>query len=395
MVAVFAFEAIRPDRRAGSLRAPRDLGQRFQARVRGDWRAALAEWAPLSLPGETVPFQRARWLATWYEAFAADGNVEPAFVEVATLAGDKVMALPLVRVTGRSRVTIEFADFGITDYNFPLLGPAAPTGEAEAVAAVAALRAALPRADVLALEKMPRRLGAAVNPLTLALDTAPSDLAGNVVTLGDDHPAWFRGLDKHYRKELERYGRVFGQFSRARFVRAGTADEAMAIHLRLEAMQRERFQRSDQPYRLDEAQFESFYRALLRDGHDDASVVVTALMVEDRMIAGLYSIVDGKGCAMVRMGVTQGPESKCSPGRLLIERTIHALHGEGLRVFDLTIGDYLHKRGFSPTRLALCDARVALSPFGLPACGLWKAKAMVKAHPRLARGARRLMRSVG
>ena len=58
--------------------------------------------------------------------------------------------------------------------------------------------------------------------------------------------------------------------------------------------------------------------------------------------------------------------SHCSPGRLIIDRTIAALHKEGVREFDFSVGDYDYKRRFGATQFALVDIGAALSWRGWP-----------------------------
>jgi CelD/BcsL family acetyltransferase involved in cellulose biosynthesis len=66
--------------------------------------------------------------------------------------------------------------------------------------------------------------------------------------------------------------------------------------------------------------------------------------------------------------IARGDEhwSACSPGRLLIDRTITALHPRGLRKLDLTIGDYRFKREFKPQVMPLCEVSTPLSLRGVP-----------------------------
>jgi CelD/BcsL family acetyltransferase involved in cellulose biosynthesis len=56
-------------------------------------------------------------------------------------------------------------------------------------------------------------------------------------------------------------------------------------------------------------------------------------------------------------------------GRLIIERTMAALHRDGVREFDFSVGNYAYKRRFSVMRLPLIDTSAALSwrgwPYGL------------------------------
>lgn len=56
---------------------------------------------------------------------------------------------------------------------------------------------------------------------------------------------------------------------------------------------------------------------------------------------------------MIRISNGGARWSKCSPGRLIIERTMAALHQDGVREFDFSIGNYAYKRRFDPNMFRL------------------------------------------
>ncbi|MGC4074061.1 MAG: GNAT family N-acetyltransferase [Nibricoccus sp.] len=82
---------------------------------------------------------------------------------------------------------------------------------------------------------------------------------------------------------------------------------------------------------------------------------------------------------MVKISNAGEKWSNCSPGRLIIERTMAALHKDGVRKFDFSIGNYPYKRRFGVT----CSAarRCRRSPLS------WRGLPVVCARPRGAIGA--------
>jgi CelD/BcsL family acetyltransferase involved in cellulose biosynthesis len=342
-------------------------------------------------PGAT-PFQSRRWLGAFYAAFGTREGVTPLPIEVRDQGGRIACLLPLLAVRHGRLTAVEFADLGITDYNLPILGPAAPSDRPGAEALWAAVRRALPPADVAVFTKMPLTVDGRANPIVEALPTEPSTLFGNYVAPGDDYEAWLHTLEKHDRKELARFWRVFTREPDTRFVRARTVAEAEPILGWIEEVQAAKIRSLGLPYLLDDPDYAGFYRRMLADGIADGTVVVTALMAGEEVVAALYGIADGRQYAMVRIASAAGRWANASPGRLVIERSIALLHGEGYRWFDFTIGDYLHKRGFSAAHTPLADATVALSVRGLPSVGIERAKAFVKHRPGLERIVRRMLR---
>src|SRR3954451_17622372 len=108
---------------------------------------AVLDW--LDHPGDLVagtPFQSDCWLRARYESLVAERGVEP--LPVAVRSADNhtpAMLLPLLCRRRYGVSVLEFADLGLTDYNAPLLGSAAPKDRAAALAMLGAVRAALPR----------------------------------------------------------------------------------------------------------------------------------------------------------------------------------------------------------------------------------------------------------
>jgi CelD/BcsL family acetyltransferase involved in cellulose biosynthesis len=64
---------------------------------------------------------------------------------------------------------------------------------------------------------------------------------------------------------------------------------------------------------------------------------------------------------MVRISNAGKSWSNCSPGRLVIERTMALLHADGVRTFDFSVGSYDYKRRFGVSDVPLFDLTAALS----------------------------------
>lgn len=314
-----------------------------------------------------TPFQAARWLSTWYAAFAAEPGVEPLPMLIERgRDGAPVAFVPLVRRRQGRLTFIAFADEGITDYNAPVLfdaGRALPPGAERAL--WGALRRALPKADVVRFEKMSPRIGDDPNPLAAVEGVRPSRLSGNIIVLGEDWEAFHRGHEKTFRKELERSWRVFTRHGDARLVRITDPSVAERVLAVLEEQQRARIAELGFAYALDRPVLADHYRRLVAGGLADGSVILSALIAGEEVVAALLGIAAGRHYAMVRLSAAGGAWKNCSPGRLVIERTMHALHGRGFRTFDFTIGSYAYKRRMGVRDIGLVDGLWAASPIGL------------------------------
>ena len=121
----------------------------------------------------------------------------------------------------------------------------------------------------------------------------------------------------------------------------------------------------------------------------DGSVVLTALMCGDEVVAALLGLARGRTYVMVRTSVGAERWASCSPGRLVIVQTMQMLHAEGYRLFDFSVGDYPYKRRLGARGLPLFDLTVALTRRGLPSLAYDWAKHFVRQSPALHGLARR------
>ena len=128
----------------------------------------------------------------------------------------------------------------------------------------------------------------------------------------------------------------------------------------------------------------AFYRQLVGENLDSGYAVVSALTVGEEVVATLLGIRSGSRYVMVRISNAGEKWSNCSPGRLIIERTMAALHSDGVRQFDFSIGNYAYKRRFGVVPLPLADITAALSWRGMPYALRDRAARELRRYPRLA-----------
>ena len=381
-------EAIQPALRgSGLLRFARNDGKAgFRVEFARDWKQAEACWHDL---GKATPFQNGRWLEAWYGAFAETAGVEPLVAVISNAAtSEQAALLPLIRRTQRGIRIVEPADLDLTDYNAPMLGAAAPRDAIAARAMWRDLRAALRRlpggADLIRLRKMPVELDGKPNPLALLDGAGPCSLNGNIVTTGEDFDAWRFTLERTVRKELERSWRVFTRDPKAAFKIITDRDEALRVLSTMETQQGDRMQHLGLNFVLNDETYAAFYRNLVGANVGNGYAVLSALTVGDEVVATLLGIRHGARYVMVRISNAGDKWSNCSPGRLIIERTMAALHKDGIRQFDFSIGNYAYKRRFGVARIALVDFTAALSWRGLPYTLRDRAARWLRGHPQLA-----------
>jgi len=363
----------------------------FDVEVAADFSALAARWDVLAAASQQFPFQSACWLAAWYRAFASDDAITPLIATVRGRSGDLAMVLPLIeRRLGGLRIA-EFADLNLTDYNAPLIGPAAPTDSAEAAELWRALRNALSGIDLVRLKKMPIEIAGRANPLTLDARTTPCMLSGHALTTPDDFEAYRYSLDRRDRKELERSWRVFTRHPGAEFRVIDDVDEALRLLGIMEIQQRTRIRDLGLPYTLDDEAAAAFYRHLIADGLPCGQVVMTALTAGDEVVASLLGVRNAGRYVMIRISNAGAQWSNCSPGRLLIARTMAHLHAQGTRIFDFGVGTYAYKRRFGTRERPLVDRTEGLTWRAAPIVARARAVEALRKWPALDQRLRRVM----
>lgn len=353
---------------------------------------ALAIAAREAQGGVGTPFQSDVWLAAWHRAFAPDsGGVEPVIaIARDQSSGQLAMILSLTSFRRDGRTIIAAADAGVTDYNAPILGPAAPADRADARLLWTAIRRALPPADLIEITKSPRIVAGRDNPMALLDSATPSTLSGNVIDIDTPFETFVRGFERKFRKELGREKRVFEAIEGARFEMITDLARAEHVLEELARMQAARIRALGRDYRLDDSDASFFYKKLLHDGLPTGKTTLTALVVGDEIVAALMGVIEGDHYAMVRLGQAGAPWSHFSPGRLVIMETMRVLRARGLRRFDFTIGDYDYKRRLGVTPVPLIDLVEAASWRGWPRLLRHRARVALRTSPLARRIADRL-----
>jgi CelD/BcsL family acetyltransferase involved in cellulose biosynthesis len=90
------------------------------------------------------------------------------------------------------------------------------------------------------------------------------------------------------------------------------------------------------------------------------------LKCDEATVATVLGIRHQKTFVFLRISNAGRRWSHCSPSRLIVERTMAALHQDGVRIFDLSVGNYAFKRRFGAVPLPLTDVSIALGWRGMP-----------------------------
>ncbi|QOZ56443.1 hypothetical protein XH90_30355 [Bradyrhizobium sp. CCBAU 53338] len=166
--------------------------------------------------------------------------------------------------------------------------------------------------------------------------------------------------------QMPRCWRVFSRHDGARFEIATDMSRAQELLDVMDMQQQERMQQLGSRFVLNDEAHGRFYRDVARQGVAEGYAVVSALVCDEGIVATTFGVRYGATYYLLRIGHAGKPWANCSPGLLVTERTMAALHAQGVRRFDLSIGNHDYKRRFGAEPVPLTDVSVALSWRGLP-----------------------------
>jgi len=347
-----------------------------------DWRLAALRLSA----GHRTAFQHGYWLGAWYEAFH---DLAPLIAVISDAATGKDIALvPMISHVRRGIRVVEFADLGVSDNNAPILSLDADATDGIGKPLIDALRALPDGFDLLRLRKMPAQIGGKPNPLLSLGRNGSSSLNCNLVLIGEDYEDYQASIK---RMQMPRCWRVFSRHAGARFEIATDVARAHELLDVMDVQQQARMRKLGSPFVLNDETHARFYREVARQGVAEGYAVVSALVCDDGVIATSLGVRQGATYYLLRISHAGESWSSCSPGLLVTERTMAALHARGVRRFDLSIGNQDYKRRFGAQKVPLTDVSVALSWRGLPYAWRDHAAQGLRRHPRLAVFAARAM----
>lgn len=360
-----------------------NCGAEYSARVLSSWMELAPDWLVIADRCAATPFQSLAFLKSWYSTFAQGLTRQAIIIDVRDASGQPALLLPLIWAQEEGLRVIRFADAGVSDNNAPLLGPAAPLTSTAMMQAWQAVRAALPRHDVMCLEKIPNTIADQVNPLTLLPGLEKGPLNAHPLKLDEEWSQYLRRRSKKFRKEQDRVWRVFQRHEGARFDMITNADEALRLFDDFEREQSDRLRGLGQSYFLDGAEYRAFYRKLFTEGLGAGTVIFGVLRVGDVFVGGLVGFTNRHSITFVRLSHAGGEWRNCSPGRLVIERVLIWAHQAGYRQIDFSIGDYDYKNDFDIDTVTLKELTVVGSWKGLAMTAKARLKGLARRSARL------------
>jgi CelD/BcsL family acetyltransferase involved in cellulose biosynthesis len=200
----------------------------------------------------------------------------------------------------------------------------------------------LPEFDVVALEKMPSVIEGVPNPLA-SLSGAEHQCNGHAATLGDTFKSFKKRRSTKFFSTSARKWRRLSEIAPTKFCIAQSPDTADEFVQALVRQKRRRYQETGSRDPLSKPHFRNFYLTLTKRYSSTDLIQVSALRVGSTIVATHLGMVFRNRFYWLIPAYEAGNWARYSPGGLLMQRLVERSISEGLKIFDLTIGDEAYK----------------------------------------------------
>ena len=321
--------------------------ERVEIAVFASFEQAERSWRDLETRGSSFVFQSFDWCSTWFETIGRALQVEPLLAHVREPGSGAEMFLPLGVERKRFGVRC-FAFLGsrLADHTAPVLVGRTGVFDREIVSDILREVASAGRCDVSDFRHLRSAVDGQRNPLVGPGCTVAGYQTHSVRIEGSWESFWAEKITRSHSADSRRQRRRLAELGKPRFVIATTVEQALAITDAMLAQKSRRYRETGREDPLTSEGYREFYLRTTRRHHGCGLIHVSALMLDDRVLATHWGAV-WKGRLVSLMPSFEGGEwARYSPGRLLLEHLLEWSFRAGLREFDLTIGDEPYKSAF-------------------------------------------------
>jgi len=307
------------------------------------WRAAQASCAAYG-------FQSYDWLATWQRELGARQGWEVCIVELTDADDRTLMLLPLGL---RRKQGIRIAGFlggEITDYHAPLLHPGFDASSFALLWPV--IIRLLGGVDVFRARRMPQHVEGVANPL-IALTGMRRAEQAHAATLTPTYAEFQKARSAKMFADTRRQLRRLNELGTVKLLIDAPADQRAAVISGMAQQKARRWRETGSRDLFAEPGYQDFYQHLAAQGLSGGEIVVSALYVDDNLVATHWGMRYGSRFYWLMPGYQDGEWARYSVGRILLDAVVQHCIAEGLAVFDLTVGDEGYKMQWADHMLPL------------------------------------------
>ncbi|HEV2629286.1 MAG TPA: GNAT family N-acetyltransferase [Pseudolabrys sp.] len=317
-------------------------------------------WREFERHADCTVFQSFDWLSTWQEQVGLLNAVAPRVVMGRAANGAVAFIAPFAIARKSTHRELVWLGSDLNDCNAPLLA----RGFAQRWDAVADL---WPRVldcirgfsdsafDVVRLEKMPATVAAQANPFA-ALETTIHPSGYYATPLGSDWETFYTSKRSSSTRRRDRTKRNrLGDFGAVAFSSLPSGPDAVAALDVLVAQKSATFASRGIPNFFAKPGYLAFYRALASSARTGSLVHVSELRVGSEVAAASFCLMFGGRYYYLLSSYTDKEMARFGPGAVHLHELMRYAIGQGVNVFDFTIGDETYKRDWCEETERLYD----------------------------------------
>ncbi|WP_265215050.1 GNAT family N-acetyltransferase [Herbaspirillum lusitanum] len=331
-----------------------DIAGRFAAgtavRIHSSFAHAEMRWRAAQGSCAAYGFQAYDWLATWQRELGERQGWEVHIVELTDSDDRTLMLLPL----GRQRKHgIRFAGFlggEITDYHAPLLHPDFDASSFAVLWPV--IIRLLGGVDVFRVRRMPQHVEGVVNPLVALAGMRHTEQA-HAATLTPTFAEFQKVRSAKMFADTRRQLRRLGELGTVKLLIDVPPAQRAAVTAGMAQQKARRWHETGSRDLFAEPGYLDFYQCLAAQGLSGGEIVVSALYVDDDLVATHWGMRYGSRFYWLMPGYQDGEWARYSVGRILLDAVVRHCIAEAVAVFDLTVGDEGYKMQWADHMLPL------------------------------------------
>ena len=313
-------------------------------RVEAQFDFLSGEYRAFYQPERATAFQAPLWMDAIHRKLAPQLNAKQHTITMRDReAGILLGVLPLVLQRSKGISMLQFADFGVCDYNAPVAERNTLSMMASDDNLLARLDHLMKHCDLLLLRKV-RDNSFDMGRLLTRSTSSVGENAAYHCEVGDDLDAWrLRTLSKKFSKELDRLQRQaereFGSYEH----RAATSESE--IRAAFDFLRRVRKGRFEEDL-LDNPPYFEFYRDYAIASHESGEAITYVSYIAGEPVAVLFGVAgDGEFHALLFSSDIEN-FGKSKPGIQIYYQVIQKRFAEGFRSLDMGLGNSGYKSYF-------------------------------------------------
>ncbi|SJM89502.1 conserved hypothetical protein [Crenothrix polyspora] len=331
-------------------------------------------WRSFEESSDNTAFQNFDWLKHWYDSVGVASGCRACLVVVEYPVGQPVMLLPLGIEKRQGVNCLVWLGGAVSDYHGPLLSPQLSENFTQDFFQKAwqAIQVSLPAYDAILFEKMPKDIGAQLNPF-VSLSCIPTASNAHFTYLGTQFDGFLKAkrssksisTEKRKHRRLQEYGQV-------EFVIASDSKQIKRFLADMIAQKVRSYMEMGVANLFESKEVCDFFNVLSAQAIPLGFVHLSALMLDDRIIATHWGLVYKKRFYHLYPTYEQSELTKYAPGGLLMWHLFEWCIDNGIEIYDFTIGDEPYKDQWCDQELKLYDYYQGKTVLGL--CYAWAFK---------------------